>query len=244
MTPYYKRNGITIYCGDSRQYLNIDCESIITDPVWPNSAYPNIIDPKDLLCEVLSNASDAVRRIVIHLGCNSDPRFLTAVPDRFQFFRVCVLEYACPNYLGRLLYTADIAYAFGEPPPSRKGAHVIPGKIVATQNDRGYARGNGRDKRSTEESIARLPHPTSRKPSHVRWLVKYFGGSSVCDPFMGSGVTALACKQLGVPFVGVEIEERYCEIAVKRLDQECFAFSEYDESSVDQSIVTNIIDAS
>jgi len=36
---------------------------------------------------------------------------------------------------------------------------------------------------------------------------------------MGSGTTALACKLHGIPFVGIEIEERYCELAVKRLAQ-------------------------
>lgn len=42
-------------------------------------------------------------------------------------------------------------------------------------------------------------------------------GSVVADPFAGAGSTLLACKQLGIPVIGVEIEREYCEIIVSRL---------------------------
>lgn len=73
---------------------------------------------------------------------------------------------------------------------------------------------------------ATLPHPAVRKMKHVRWLVRHFGGGVVCDPFTGSGTTALACKSLGIPFIGIEIEERFCELAANRLRQEVLDLQE------------------
>jgi DNA modification methylase len=67
-------------------------------------------------------------------------------------------------------------------------------------------------------------HPCPRRIQHVQWLVKHWARQSVLDPFMGAGTTALACKSMGVAFIGIEIEERYCEIAAKRLSQEVFDF--------------------
>lgn len=229
--PYYEEAGIVIYHADCRDVLPQleKVDAVITDPVWPNCEhlYPGV-NAEKLLRETLAVAS--VSRVVIQLGCYSDPRILIAVPAKFPFIRECDLEYACPSYRGRVLNTGDIAYVFGVPPPPRKGAFVLPGKCTAKRNDRGFVRlnwdvKNRRKERSGMAHLERLPHPTPRRVEHVRWLVKWFGGDGLVDPFCGSGTTLLAAKAMGIRAIGIEINERYCEIAAHRLRQSVFDFN-------------------
>lgn len=55
----------------------------------------------------------------------------------------------------------------------------------------------------------------------LKYLVLTYSkeGDIILDPFMGSWTTARACKDLGRDFIGFELEEKYCEIGEKRLEQ-------------------------
>jgi site-specific DNA-methyltransferase (adenine-specific) len=66
-------------------------------------------------------------------------------------------------------------------------------------------------------------HPAQKPISLIKNLLSV-GGDLLLDPFMGSGTTLVAAKQLGRKAIGIEIEEKYCEIAAKRLGQEVLCF--------------------
>jgi DNA modification methylase len=71
---------------------------------------------------------------------------------------------------------------------------------------------------------ARLGHPTQKPIEVMQWCIGFTEGDTILDPFMGSGTTLVAAKNLGRKAIGIEIEERYCEIAVQRLRQQIFKF--------------------
>lgn len=69
-------------------------------------------------------------------------------------------------------------------------------------------------------------HPTQKPVDLMTWCLSFApDAQTILDPFMGSGTTLRAAKDLGRKCIGIEIEEKYCEISVKRLRQEVFNFN-------------------
>lgn len=211
LSPYYVDDSVVIYHGDCREVLPgvSDVDVCITDPVWPN-AHPELQgagDPWGLWLDFLHVMPRSVKTLVVWLGCQSDPRFLATVPDRLPFLRMQYLRRAVPSYNGRCLVSGDAAYGFGEWPPSREGARVIPGEMW----------------RVTSDPSKRQDHPAARNENHAKWLVGWWGYGTVLDPFAGTGTTLVAAKHHGLRAIGIECEERHCETAAKRLAQEVLA---------------------
>lgn len=212
--PYYEHAGITIYHGDCREVLpDLSVEAIITDPVWPNCPPGKITGwehPYELFSEFCSLIPDATIRLVVALRNDSDPRFLYPIPTRFKFLQVMWCQYVMPGYLGRVLGGNECAYVFGAPILRVEGRTVIPS--ISPKAQPGDRPANG--------------HPMSRALIHQRFIVNWCSDphETILDPFCGSGTTLLAAKNHGRRAIGIEIEERYCEISAKRLGQEVLEF--------------------
>ena len=75
----------------------------------------------------------------------------------------------------------------------------------------------------------RWGHPTQKPLAVMAWCIEMGGGNkgvrSILDPYMGSGTTLRAAKDAGIAATGIEVEEKYCEITAKRLQQEVFDFN-------------------
>ena len=72
--------------------------------------------------------------------------------------------------------------------------------------------------RGSEKSAEARAHPTQKPVVLMRWCLGFApDAATILDPFMGSGTTLVAAKQLGRQAIGIEIEERYCEIAARRV---------------------------
>ena len=78
-------------------------------------------------------------------------------------------------------------------------------------------RWNGMIRQGNEERY----HPTQKPLEVMKWVITLCPkADSVLDPFMGSGTTGVACVRTGRRFIGIEIEKKYCDIAVERIERE------------------------
>lgn len=201
-------DGVTLYLGDCRELLpTLAPDVVITDPVWPNVPAGLIAGsdrPYELFAEFCRLIPDSVRRIAIELRNDSDPRFLAAVPGRFDFIQVMWCQYAMPGYLGRVLGGNETVYVYGSPVVSAPGRRVIPS--VSPKAQPGDRRANG--------------HPCSRALVHQNFVVNWCSDEAeiICDPFMGSGTTGVAAVEYGRKFIGIEIEQKYFDIACRQID--------------------------
>ena len=217
MKPYYQQNGVTLYCGDCRAILpelEGSFSALITDPPWPGTEKRSNPDREYDIYPIFKEAALQFRRLsdrlIVILGCDTDPRFLMTVPEEYPYLLTCWLRRIPPTYKGNILYGADVAYIFGVP---RAREYAGPTGTGILQSETYSVSLRKRDKIQT--------HPTFRPLRTMKWLVSHYTqeGETILDPFSGSGTTLLAAKETGRKAVGIELEEKYCEIAIRRLSQ-------------------------
>lgn len=214
MKPYYEHGGVTIYHGDCRDVVprigTVDV--VLTDPPYGidgavgvggrrlKGAYTSSFDdtPDYITAVVVPVISSLIERVpcVVLTPGNAN---LSAYPqpDSFGVFYQ-------PAAVGMQTFgnvDAQPIFYYGTAGGGRLGK---PCSYVLTE--------------APEKNGHPCPKPFLAWKRLLANIAK--PGQTVLDPFMGSGTTLVAAKVMGHPAIGVEIEERYCEIAAKRLAQE------------------------
>jgi DNA modification methylase len=211
MDPYYSHAGITIYHGDCLEIMPElkPVDLVLTDPPYGIGVYKN----------------GTMGGGVLAKQSTYDPTEWDDIPVNFKklWSLISLGEYACcfgGNY-----------YHF---PPSRcwliwdkeNGDNNFADCELAWTN---YPRAVRLKKHHWQGMLRKHHelryHPTQKPLDVIKWAMqlspKY---DTILDPFMGSGTTLVAAKELGRKAIGIEIEEKYCEIAVRRLAQEVLPF--------------------
>ena len=71
----------------------------------------------------------------------------------------------------------------------------------------------------TDEGSTERFHPTQKPFALMKWCLSFVKGQTILDPFMGSGTTGVACVKLGRKFIGIELDEKYFDIACRRIEE-------------------------
>jgi DNA modification methylase len=223
MKPYYEHAGITIYHGDCREILPTlgPVDLVLTDPPYGaaiDTNYTKFTDGK--------GNSKSRNNYAPVIG---DDRPFDPTP-LLHFRKVILWGTNC--FSNRLPMGNWLVWDKRH----QSGKQFLPtdGEVAWMKGGSGGKQGgNGvRIYSQTWQGFTRNEqrhgHPTQKPVSLMRWCIAQsrLQEGTILDPYAGSGTTLVAAKKSGMRAIGIEIEERYCETAAKRLDQEVIDFGE------------------
>lgn len=214
--PYFEKDGITIYHGDCREIMpHVQADVMVTDPPYGVAfagKSTKHTDADGIGYLSTDDSTQFVERVAVPIVAAWIGRGTRALVT--PGVRNCWM-YPRPDAIGSIFYPSGAG--------SGKWGFICSQPILYYGKDPYLSRGAGSrpDSFSSTESAPRNGHPCPKPIGVMRWLVNRgsFPGEVVVDPFCGSGTTLDACRDLGRKAIGIEIEERYCEIAAKRLAQ-------------------------
>ena len=213
--PYYQtEDGMqTIYCGDSLELLPLfepeSVDLVLTDPnynakdIGPHKRVygvcPMQSDDYPRFCSQWFELAERVGKAVVFTPGIANTHYYPA-----PFWQICWHKPAAVSFNRMGGFNAwEPIFTYGDVTKAKLGQDYI---LCNTLN------------------LAKGPesgHPCPKPLSLILQLIEHFSlhGETILDPFMGSGTTLVACQELGRRGIGIEIEEKYCEIAKKRLRQ-------------------------
>lgn len=210
--PYYQDDSVTLYHGNCLEITEwLEADVLVTDPPYGMAFVSSRTTQKR---PVANDADPAVRDSALDAwGTKPAAVFGTwRVSKPFDARQVLIWDKrgAGPGM-------GDLSTAFGT---SHEEIYLLGkwekrsarrGSVIATMS-------------SPSELTTRIGHPTPKPVGLMEILIAAAAPGVIADPFAGSGSTLVAARNLGRKAIGVELEEKYCELIAKRLDQMCIDF--------------------
>ena len=212
MKPYYEDDLVTLYHGDCRDvWPALRADSLVTDPPfgigWGRATWSDKPEEYGELMRWLVETSTTtvdgwcfVFQAMLNCG-----RFHEWFPDGYRIFAACK-NFAQVRPTG-VWHSWDPVVFWTHKPNTKPNTDTV---------NRDYHVGN-----VAGVFGEKLDHPCPRPLDTMRQIVAIATPPQgvVIDPFAGSGTTLRAAKDQGLKAIGIEIEERYCEIAASRCSQ-------------------------
>jgi DNA modification methylase len=212
--PYYQDDLVTLYHGDCREVLAwLEADVLVTDPPYGTApdagkkrgadGYGRRLKDGQPKFTIASDSTTEARDQALDLWGMRGPALVFGSPR---------LPDPPGEWADRLVWDKKRPGINGGPWRYRHETVYVSAGFVRTDN-------------AAVSIIAAFPedqvdHVHSKPQALMLRLVAAAPPGVIADPFAGSGSTLAAAKQLGRTSIGVELEERYCEIAAKRLGQE------------------------
>lgn len=208
MTPYYQDKWVTIYHGKAQeviQTLAADIKSVVSDPPYPREFIPEYAGVWAACDKVMESGV-----CIAMVGQLFLPRVIASFPESWQY-----------------LWTGSSMMADGRTPIWPRGIATGWKPLLI------YGKGQTKFKHwkydvfspNSSSASDKIFHKWGQDVSVFASIINRFDLEGVIlDPFMGSGTTLRAAKNLCRKSIGVEMDEAHCETAAKRMEQEVFNF--------------------
>ena len=237
MTVYYQDEHVTLYHGDCREVLagmtDQSVDAVITDPPYTERTHSKARKKahkehgRDVIVDGVAAfaaiTDDDLRDVLAEMGRVTRSWVIATLDYRhaFEFDTTPPTGLKCQR-IGIWTKTAPTPQITGDRPAQGWEA------IAYMHRAEGRSRWNGGGLHGNYylDVDRQQGHPTAKPlPMIQDWVRKFSSrGDTILDPFAGSGTTLRAAVNEGRKAIGVELDERYCEIIAKRLDQYALDF--------------------
>lgn len=219
MTPYYRDDHVTLYHGDALEVRAwLTASTLVMDPPYGISRCQRSLKGRGekpvITGEVLTRQASRRTIPAAHVALRDGVLALWGMRPALVFG-----SWRAPRPAGtqmRLVWDKGVPGLGGVGPWRQSDEEIY---VINWPNPKFASRPYGTVIRHSPAASAGRDHPTPKPVGLMERLIGECPPGVIADPFAGSGSTLIAARNLRLPAIGVEIEERYCELIAKRLAQ-------------------------